>query len=109
MSSRSFCDTHTACVDGFTATPTALRSPLENTRPLDPSSLNRRTAARSESVSTQRLHDDPTLTYIALSAPKTIVRVAWPPPGRLFTDTGDPIAVPVASSCTRTTPFVFPT
>src|SRR5947199_6780556 len=78
--SRSFCDAHSAPVVGSTASPTALRSPDAYTRLPEPSSLNRSTAARSLACSTHRLHVEPTATYIALSAPNTMVRVQWPPP-----------------------------
>src|SRR4029079_10492640 len=109
-SSRSFCAAHSAPVCGSTARPTALRTPEANPRFHEPSSLNRSTAARSVDCSTQRLHDDPTDTYIALSAPNTIVRDQWPPPPEyLFTYTGAPLDLPSAPSVTRATPSVAAT
>src|SRR5436190_15948751 len=108
--SRSFCDAQSAPDCGSTARPTALRSPDANTRFPEPSSLNRSTAARSLDCSTQRLQDEPTDTYIALSAPNTIVRVQCPPPLEYrFTYTGTPVAFPSAPSGTRTAPSVAAT
>src|SRR6266850_3117389 len=86
--SRSLFVAQSAPVVGWNASPTELRSPRANTRPADPSRLNCTTAARIESLSSQMLHEDPTLTYILPSAPNTIVRVECPrPPGILGTTT----------------------
>ena len=78
--SRSFTVTQISRVAGLTATPTAFRRPEANTRPFAPDSSNRITVARVESRSTHTLHDEPSDTYIALSGPKTIVRVECPLP-----------------------------
>src|SRR6476646_7164856 len=107
--SRSFCDAQSAPVVGSTASPTALRSPEAYTRLPDPSSLKRSTAARSVDCSTQRLHVEPTATYIALSAPNTIVRVQCPPPPEYRLTYSLPVPTPLAPSVTRTTPSVLAT
>ena len=78
--SRSCCETQTSLVVGFTAIPTALRSPLANSRPFRPSASYRITAARSRDRSTHTLHEEPMDTYIALSGPNTMLRVQCPPP-----------------------------
>src|SRR2546421_6377088 len=83
--SRSLFVAQSSPVVGWNARPTELRKPRANTRPPLPSLLNCSTAARIESPSSQRLHEDPTLTYILPSGPNTIVRVAWPPLGSLDT------------------------
>ena len=86
--SRSLFVAHSSPVVGWIASPTELRRPRANTRPPEPSRLNCTTAARIESVSSQMLQEEPTLTYILPSLPNTIVRVECPrPPGMVGTTT----------------------
>src|SRR5262245_41060687 len=108
MLSRSFCVTQICFVTGFTAIPTALRSPDENTRPVPPFASYRITAARSGVFSTHMLQVDPIVTYIALSGPNTMDRLQCPPPPLYeLTRSGGPDAMPFAPSRTRTTPSVL--
>src|SRR5258705_9603624 len=86
--SRSLFVAHSSLVVGLIARPTELRRPRAKTRPPEPSRLNCTTAARIESDSSQMLQEEPTLTYIFPSVPKTMVRVQCPlPPGMLGTST----------------------
>src|ERR1041385_6934665 len=61
--SRSLFPPHSSPVLGLNATPTVFRRPRAKIRPPEPSGLNCETAARSESRSSHRLHDDPTARY----------------------------------------------
>src|SRR6266567_4286273 len=62
--SRSLLPPHSSPVVGLNAIPTVLRSPFAKIRPPEPSGLNCVTAARIESRSSHRLHDEPAATYI---------------------------------------------
>src|SRR6266542_4221997 len=78
--SRSLLPPQSSPVVGLNAIPTVLRSPFAKIRPPEPSGLNCVTAARIESRSSHRLHDEPAATYILPSGPNRMVRVEWPPP-----------------------------
>src|ERR1051326_5380411 len=61
--SRSLLPPHSSPVLGLNAMPTVFRRPRAKIRPPEPSGLNCEIAARSESRSSHKLHDDPTARY----------------------------------------------
>src|SRR5947207_14920741 len=71
--SRSLLPPHSSPVFGLKAIPTVLRSPRAKMRPPEPSRLNCETAARTESRSPQRLHDDLNARYNLPSDPNRLV------------------------------------
>src|SRR5437879_12951520 len=83
--SRSLFPPHSSPVVGLNARPTVFLSPRAKMRPPEPSALNCDTAARSESLSSQRLQDDPTARYSLPSGPNRMVRVECPPYGTVGT------------------------